>query len=189
MRKAQHFDGSRGILAAGTALAAAFLVGACGDGSETVTAGSFLDLPADQVVFDLETDIKDLGAPRARLRADTAYIWEDEAKQLLFPVDLRLFDENGSQTAHLTSREGELDSRSNIMTARGNVVLVTAEGNRRILTEVLHYDPGLGRLWSDVHTVFYDGETRLEGEGFRADDGMNDVEIFKSVGDNIPLGF
>jgi LPS export ABC transporter protein LptC len=179
--------GYAGIVVAIVA-AAALAAGACADASDAVTAGLFRDLPADQIVFDLETDIKGMGAMRARLRGDTAFIWEDSAKMVIHPVDLRLFDENGGQTARLTSREGEHDTRTNVMIARGNVVLVTTEGNRRILTEELHYDPGLGRLWSDVHTVFYDGETRLEGVGFRADDRMNDVEVFKSVGENIPLG-
>lgn len=166
-----------------------FLMAAgCGDGSEAVAGATYRDLPADQVVFDLDTDIKDLGVLRARLHADTAHIWEDSAKTLMFPVSLRLFDENGGQTAHLTAREGELDSRTNAMVARGNVRLVADEGNRRIETEELHYDPGSGRIWSDVHTIFYDGDARLEGQGFRADDRLTDVEVFESVGQNIPLG-
>jgi LPS export ABC transporter protein LptC len=161
--------------------------GACSDGPQVV-AGTFMELPADQVAFDMEVDIKDLGVLRARLHADTAHIWEDIARMATFPVDLRLFDDNGAQTARLTAHEGELESRRNVMVARGNVVLVTTDGQKRLITEELHYDPSTRRLWSDVHTVFYDGDTRLEGAGFRADDGMNDVQIFQSTGDNIPFG-
>jgi LPS export ABC transporter protein LptC len=161
---------------------------ACGDGSDAVAGSGFRSLPADQVVFNLETDMKELGVLRARLHADTAHIWEDSAKTLLFPVNLKLYDDNGGESAHLTSREGELDSRTNAMVARGEVVLVSAENTRRILTEELHYDPRSGRIWSDVHTVFFDGATRAEGQGFRADQRMDDVEVFKSTGENIPLG-
>jgi LPS export ABC transporter protein LptC len=191
MRKALESGARSGTawVAAAIVAAASLAAGACAESANTVTGGTFRDLPADQIMFDLETDIKDLGVMRARLRADTAYVWDDSAKMVMHPVDLRLFDDNGGQTARLTATEGEHDTRTNIMVARGNVVLVTTEGNRRILTEELRYDPSIGRLWSDVHTVFYDGETRLEGEGFRADDRMNDVEVFKSVGENIPLGF
>lgn len=181
---ARRWRGATATFAATVVLSAA----ACGDGSEAVAGATFRDLPADQVVFDMDTDIKDLGVLRARLHADTAHIWEDSARWLLFPVSLRLYDENGAQTAHLTAREGELDSRSNAMVARGNVILIAEEGNRRILTEELHYDPGSGRIWSDVHTVLFEGDSRLEGQGFRADDKMMDVEVFKSVGENIPLG-
>jgi LPS export ABC transporter protein LptC len=169
-------------------MAIAGLAAACVDGSEAVAGSGFRSLPADQVVVNMETDMKDLGMLRARLRADTAHIWEDSAKTLMFPVSLRLYDDNGAETAHLTAREGELDSRTNEMVARGNVVLVSPERGRRILTEELHYDPRSGRIWSDVHTVFYDGGSRMEGEGFRADDRMHDVEVFKSTGENIPFG-
>jgi hypothetical protein len=75
------------------------------------------------------------------------------------------------------------------MVARGNVVLVTVDGNRRILTEELHYDPRTARLWSDVPTVMYEGESRLEGQGFRSDDQMKNIEIFKGTGENIKIEF
>lgn len=173
--------------AAGTVVVAALLVG-CGDGSDAVAGSGFRSLPADQVVLDLETDIKDLGILRARLHADTAYIWEDSAKTLMFPLDLKLYDGNGGEAAHLTAREGELDSRTNAMVARGNVVLVTTDQNRRILTEELHYDPRSGTIWSDVHTVFHDGDSTMEGAGFRSDDQMRNVDVFKATGENIPVG-
>jgi LPS export ABC transporter protein LptC len=171
------------------ALAACALLTACSDGSVEVDAGNgFRALPADQVVFQLESDIKDLGVLRARLHADTAHIWEDEAKTVMFPVDLKLYDENGAQTAHLTAREGELDTRTDKMVARGNVVLVSADGDRRILTEELHYAPRTNQIWSDVHTVYFEGQARMEGEGFRADDRLNDVRVFRSTAENVPLG-
>jgi LPS export ABC transporter protein LptC len=171
------------------ALAACALFTACSDGSVAVDPGNgFRALPADQVVFQLESDIKDLGVLRARLHADTAHIWEDEAKTFMFPVDLKLYDENGTQTAHLTAREGEMDTRTDKMVARGNVVLVSADGDRRILTEELHYAPRTNQIWSDVHTVYFEGQARMEGEGFRADDRLNDVRVFRSTAENVPLG-
>jgi LPS export ABC transporter protein LptC len=177
-----------GLLRVAIVMAIAGLAAACGEGSEPVAGSGFRTLPADQVVFNLETDMKDLGVLRARLHADTAQIWEDSAKTLMFPVSLRLYDDNGGESAHLTAREGELDSRTNAMVARGNVVLIARESARRIVTEELHYDPRSGLIWSDVHTVFYDGGTRMEGTGFRADQRMNDVEVFESTGENIPFG-
>lgn len=171
------------------AAALGLVVAACSGGEDPVAERGFRDLPADHVVLDLATDIKDMGSLRARLRADTAYIWEDSAKTLMFPVDLELYDENGAQTAHLTAREGELDSQTNRMVARGNVVLVTVEGDRRVLTEELHYDPGRERLWSDVRTIMFEGESRLEGAGFRANSEMTDIEVFESTGENIEIEF
>ena len=162
---------------------------ACVSQEDPTSERDFRDLPADQVMLDLDTDIKEMGSLRARLHADTAYLWEDSARIRMFPVDLKLFDEHGAQTAHLTADQGELDSNTNRMIARGNVVLVTTEGDRRVLTEELHYDPRPGRVWSDVHTVLIEGETRLEGAGFRANADMSDVEVFESTGENIEIEF
>jgi LPS export ABC transporter protein LptC len=173
------------MLPALLALAAA----ACGGDGDPVAGRDFRDLPADQVMFDALHDIKDLGVLRARLHADTSYVYEDSATTLMFPVDLRLFDENGAETAHLTAESGELDTRSNQMVARGNVVLITTEGDRRILTEELHYDPRSRRVWSDVETVVFEGDTRLQGEGFSADQGMQNIEVRKGTGENIQIEF
>jgi LPS export ABC transporter protein LptC len=162
---------------------------ACGQEENPVTGRDFQDLPADQVMFNAEYDIKDVGTLRARLNSDTAFVFEDSARILWRPVDLKLYDRNGAQTAHLTSREGTLDTRTNRMVAVGDVVLVTTEADRRILTEELHYDPRTGRIWSDVETVVFEGETRLEGQGFRSDEDMQNIEVFKGTGENIHIEF
>lgn len=172
------------------ALLAAIVLAATACSQETPVSGrDFADLPADQVMFDAEYDIKDLGTLRARLHSDTAFVFEDSATIIWRPVDLKLYDVNGAQTAHLTSREGTLDTRSNRMVAVGNVVLVTTDGGRRILTEELHYDPRTGRIWSDVPTVVFEGETRLEGRGFSSDEDMKNIEVFKGTGENIRIEF
>ena len=168
---------------------AVMAAGACAGEEDPVSERGFRDLPADHVVWELDTDIKDLGSLRARIHADTAYIWEDSARTLMFPVEVKLYDENGAQTANLTADEGELDSNTNKMVARGNVVLVTTEGDRRILTEELHYDPRRGRIWSDVSTVMFEGESRLEGSGFEASEDLSDIEVFESTGENIEIEF
>ena len=185
-----HDRAATSALATLAVLAVVALAGAgCVGGDDPTAERAFHELPADQVMFDAQHDIKDLGVLRARLRADTSYVYEDSARTLMFPVDLRLFDENGGETAHLTSEEGELDTRTNRMVARGNVVLVTTEGNRRILTEELHYDPRTQRIWSDVRTVVFEGETRLEGEGFSANEDMTNIEVKKGTGENIQIEF
>lgn len=177
------------LLASAAAFAAA--LAACGGGEDPVAERTLGDLPAeaDQVVFDIEYYMNDLGVMRAHLRADTAYVWEDSARTVLFPVELTLYDRNGAETAHLTADEGEVQTGTNKTVARGNVVLVTTEGDRRIMTEELHYDPRRGQIWSDVRTVMLEGDSRLEGAGFRANNEMTDVEVFESTGENIEIEF
>lgn len=170
---------------------AALTLWACGGDQDPVgQQPNYRDLPADQVVLGMQTDIKDMGSRRALLHADTAYMWEDSAKSVMFPVDLKLHDKDGTLIAHLTADEGELDLQTNNMFATGSVVLVTADSARRILTEELHYDPTRGLIWSDVHTVLIQDETRFEGAGgFRANSDMTDIEVFESRGENIEIEF
>lgn len=178
----------RPLVAVATLLLTTLALPACREDGP-VSGRDFQDLAADQVMFNATYDIKEMGTLRARLLSDTAYVFEDSARILWKPVDLTLFDENGAKNAHLTSRSGELDTRTNRMVARENVVLVTTEGDRRILTEELHYDPRTGRIWSDVPTVVFEGDTRFDGRGFRSDEGMKNVEVFKGTGQNIRIEF
>ena len=172
------------------AVVALLLVAACSpEAEDPVAERGFRDLPADHIAFNMDTDIKDLGSLRARIHADTSYIWEDSSRVLMVPVEVQLFDENGARTAHLTADEGELDPTTNKMVARGNVVLITEGEERRLETEELHYDPRRGQIWSDVATVMYQGETRVEGTGFRANEDMTDVEVFESTGENLEIEF
>lgn len=180
---------NRGMVRFVATLGTAAAMAACGPDESPVAGRDFQDLPADQVMFDAEYDITDMGTLRARLRSDTAFVFEDSAQILWRPVDLKLYDRNGTQTSHLTSREGVLDTRTNRMVATGNVVLITVEQHRRILTEELHYDPRTGRIWSDVRTVVFEGETRLEGQGFSSDEDMQNIEVFKGTGENIRIEF
>lgn len=158
-------------------------------GQETKGQTGFEEMRADQVMFGVQYDIKDMGTLRARLLADTAFVWEDSAKALFKPVKLDLYDDNGRRTAHLTSKEGVLYSEKNEMVAIGNVVLTSVENERQILTEELFYNGASGELWSNVRSVMIDKEGRVEGTGFRTNREMTDVEVFGSTGRDLEVEF
>src|SRR5690606_36024843 len=99
----------RRIGGAAVAILGGCLALACGGEENTIVGRDFQDLPADQVMFGSDYDIRDMGILRARLHSDTAYVFEDSASVLWRPVELLLFDVDGTQTANLTSREGTLD--------------------------------------------------------------------------------
>lgn len=156
---------------------------------EDPVAGEERQLPADQIMVGVQYDVRDVGVLRARLFADTAYLFEDSAKLYMRPVKLKLFDEEGEQVADLTSREGTMDTRTRAMEARGNVVLVATEGERRVETEELHYDPGANLIWSDVATVYYEDDTRIDGSGFTSDGQMRNVQVKGATAENLPIKF
>ncbi len=133
----------------------------------------------------MTTDIRERGALRARVHGDTAYTWEDSARTRLVPLEADLLDANGTMTARLTAAEGELDLDTRRMVARGGVVLAAVADDRRLLTEELHYDPARGRIWSDVPTVLFRDDLRLEGSGFRADESLTEIELLGSTAEEL----
>lgn len=146
----------------------ALLTAACGAGDQVPVAGEeYARLKADNVVVGLEQIVTKDGIRQAVLRADTGYVFEETSRVELAKVHLTLFRATGEKAAELTSREGELNQRTQAMVARGEVVLITVDG-RRIETEELHYDPNRSRIWSDVATAHTHNDARLVGDSFEA---------------------
>lgn len=165
------------------------LAAGCTGDSDPVSEPSWTDVPADYIALDVHTAITETGVLRARIHGDTAYTWEDTGRMLMFPLEVELFGEHGARTARLTADEGELDTNTNRMLARGNVVVITFPDERRLLTKEIHYDPRQGRIWSETSSVMYEGDTRIVGSGFRANEDMTDIELFESAGENLEIQF
>lgn len=165
------------------AAALALVVVGCGAGGQDPIAGEeYLKMPADQVMFDVEHHITKDGVRQALLEADTAYLYEDSARVEVRRVHLTLFNEKGEQTAELTSLGGVLNTRTQAMVARGNVVLVTRTRDRRIETQELHYDPPGDRIWSDVATTLTEGGTVVRGTGFTSDGQLRNLQVRQPTG-------
>jgi LPS export ABC transporter protein LptC len=146
---------------------AALAAAACG-GVQTPT-GEYVSLPADQVVVGLLQQIETNGIRSAVLRADTAYVFSDSAKANLRGVHLVMYDENGREQSTLRSESGEIEEVTQKMVARGSVVLITENGQRRIETEEFHYDPQNDRIWSDLPFVQILRGARTTGASFESD--------------------
>lgn len=142
------------------------------------TGGDFREVPASMIMSDMTQYMTTQGIRKARLQGDTAYIYDDSGTVKIKGVNLLIFDENGAEKARLTSERGDFNTATQAMIARGKAVLVTVGGQRkRIETEELHYDPQSHRLWSTVRTVMLDGNSRVTGSGFEADDKFTNVQI------------
>lgn len=153
-------------------------VAACGPNGTGPVAEDVPDLPADQVIERLTLHITVDGVREALLLADSAYEYRDSTDLELRRVDLRVFGESGQERAHLTSRSGVLDTRTQGMTAIGDVRVTTRENARVITTEELHYDPEGDRIWSDVPTTIVENGVTTHGrEGFEADGQLRNIRI------------
>jgi len=158
------------------------LAGCSSSASGPVAGDEYANMPADRVIDGIEHVMTAAGVRRARLLADTAYMFDDSMKAQLKGVRVTFFGDGGAETAELTSLTGWLDGKTEAMTARGNVVLRLREGNRIIETAELHFDPERDRIWSDSATTLRQDGTLLYGDGFRSDGRLRNLEIMNPRG-------
>ena len=135
----------------GALIAAAILLAGC----QEMNVGPGSDLPelqADRVMIDMEHYASQNAIRRARLHADTALVFDDSASIQLRGMQVSVFDASGASSGTVTANGGSINTQTDAMVARGNVVLTTTGEGKTITTEELHYDPQSGRMWSDVQT-------------------------------------
>lgn len=158
-------------------LVVAVLLAACNDGGSDPMVAEYEQLPADQIMEQVEFTATTNGIRAARVVSDTAYTFDDSTSMHLRGVDLAMYDETGRQTAHLTSERGVYNQNTQKMTATGSVVLVVIKDGRRIESEELQYDPETHRIWSDVETRMQEMDgTRTTVASFTSDDQFNNVQ-------------
>jgi LPS export ABC transporter protein LptC len=158
-------------------VASVLVLVACSEGAEPpVAAPNPLADSADQVMFGIRWNMTSYGVLQARLLADTAYFFDDNARMELRNVHMTFFDALGQQSSVLTSREGTYNTRLSTAEARGNVVMTGEEG-RRLTTEQLRYNQGQNLVSSDSAFVFTGPNQRLEGIGFVSDPELNNVRV------------
>lgn len=143
---------------------------ACTEESQTpVASPPLLETGADAVMTGLEHYISLKGIREGLLYADTAFSFEDSASYLLVNPSLVLYTETGVERARVTASGGVFNPATKEMLAQGGVVLVITEGNRRVESEELNYNPNGDRIWSDSLTIMREPGRVLEGIGFDSD--------------------
>lgn len=134
----------------------------------------------DQVLYGLEHVMTNKGVRKADLHADTAYFRDADTRVDMKGVRLEFFNEaTGAVSGTLTSREGEYETGTGAMRARGEAVLLLQgpEGERRIESEELNYDLQADRVWSDKPTVMREGGKTVRGTSFQSDTRFQDVTV------------
>lgn len=170
-------------------VAVAAALAACGNGANPTASDAIPDLEADQVMFGVTHYVTADGIRQAVLVADTSFMFNNQSIMELRGVHLTLYHASGQEAAVLTSLTGEFDTRSSRMVARGNVVLVSYEGDRRIETEELYYSPQQNRIWSDVATTLYEDGSVAHGDGFTSDPQLRNVRVTRPHGEFEGLEF
>ncbi len=151
----------------------AVLTVACGSnkGATPTAQATMLD-SADQVAFGLQHSLVEGGIKKAALRADTAFVYDNQSKfDMHGGVQLIMFDSLGAPVATLTSKKATYSTARKSMEARGDVVVTTTDG-KRLDTQHLIYDQLTNKIRSDSAFVIVEPTRRMEGASFISDPKM-----------------
>ena len=158
-------------LVVGVGLAAS---SACSDGvkpTATITAAD----TADQVLYNMSTNVTTQGVLRARVLADTGFFYNSGQVSELRNVHVTFYDVTGRETSTLTSREGTLHN-SGDMEGRGNVVVIRASDDGTLRTEKIRYSQRANLVSSDLPFTFDTPQQHLKGVGFTSDPDFKDLK-------------
>ena len=144
-------------------------VGCTQEDTTPIAAPELLESGADHVMFGLVQQVSVNGIREGRVEADTAFAYPDSSLYSLRNPILVLYNEQGAERARVIAKRGRFNYATKEMVARGDVVLTIPEGNKRVETEELNYDPNGDRIWSDSLTVMREQGTVSEGMGFSSD--------------------
>src|SRR5262249_31843214 len=144
----------------------------------TVTAAD----TADQVLIDMSTYITGDGVVQARVRADSAYFYQNSQTAELRTVHVTFYSKDGNESSTMTAREGTYHWATGDMEGRKNVVVVGAGDGRTLRSEVMRYKQATNQVSSDLPFVFDGPGRHVEGRGF-----VSDPE-FRNVTANNPHG-
>lgn len=155
------------------------VLAACGPDGTAVPVAPAAEVDGTQRTYGLNLKLSDAGILKADLFGDTAYQRPNTRVTELRGVKLTFYDKQGKNPGKLTSKTGEYDEATQIMIARGNVVLVTRnpQGVERIIrSEELHYDQRGDRVWSERETVVDEGGRKVTTQGFTSDTRFTNLQ-------------
>jgi KDO2-lipid IV(A) lauroyltransferase len=156
------------LLAAGLAV----LGGAagCGESRETSDDSTGTEGPSS-VLAGLTLRETEDGRLRWILTADSSETWEQPNQTLVKRLHVDFYDPHSVVSSVLTSDEGLVLRSTNDLTARGNVRLVSRDGDT-LTTERLDWNNLAGRLSTDQPFRLAGPDGALTGVGFESDPGL-----------------
>lgn len=154
---------------------------ACGDTQgPPVTSDALLPDSAEQMAFGIHFILTDGGVRRAIVRAETLFTYDDNTREDLRKVTATFFTPTGEQDAVMTADRGMHSNRLGTMEARGNVIVVSSEGER-LETPHLRFDPQRNEILSDSAFTLTQGDRVTKGIGFVSNPDMSNMRILRAA--------
>jgi len=158
-------------------LGACLFFGGCGESSP-----EHEPLPPDlpvQVTYDYHTTQTKGGVLEWELWGETAERYPGNSMLSLHGVRM-IFYREGERDAVLTSDSGEIDEKTQQTVARGNVVVISADG-KRLESEILYWDPQRRLIHTEAFVRFVDGDQVLTGYGMETDPNLTTLVLRENV--------
>jgi LPS export ABC transporter protein LptC len=159
------------------------LTAGCSDSSEVSDPGAGGGFP-EQETESYHTRQTRVGVAVWELWGDRAESYPGENTMLLYGVKMHFYEE-GERSAVLTAREAEVDQETEFTTARGDVVVVNADGDR-LESEVLHWDPSRRLIHTEEFVRFTRGDQILTGYGMTTDPDLTNLQIHRQFEGDLP---
>jgi LPS export ABC transporter protein LptC len=118
------------------------------------------------------------------LWGDRAETYPGENTMLLHGVRMHFYEE-GERSAVLTAREAEVDQATEFTTARGDVVVINADGDQ-LESEILHWDPSRREIHTEEFVRFTRGDQVFTGYGMTTDPDLTNVLIHRQFEGDLP---
>lgn len=141
-----------------------------------VTQEMLLPDSAEQMLFGVSLILTDGGVRRAVVKSDTLLTYDDNTRNDLRKVDATFYTNAGEQEAVLTALTGTHSTRLGTMEARGDVLVVAADG-QRLTTPHLKYDPSRNEISSDSAFTLTEPSRVTKGVGFVSNPDMTNMRI------------
>ncbi len=154
---------------------------ACSNGAQpsaTITAAD----TADQVLIDMTHYVTNDGVVRARVRADTAFFYQNSQSVDMRNVHITFYDTDGRETSTMSAKDGTYHWATGDMEGRGNVVVVGAGDGRTLKSDVMRYKQATNQVSSDQPFVFDGPGRHIQGQGFTSDPEFRNVTALRPTG-------
>jgi LPS export ABC transporter protein LptC len=129
----------------------------------------------------LYTDSARLRAKVKAPRRDT-YLGEKERIEFTEGVEVKFYDEDGSESGELLAKYAINNTKTEQMIARNNVQLVNKLEGKRLETEELIWDQKSGRIYSNKFSKITSKQEVIYGDGFESNQDFSQYRILKIRG-------
>ena len=166
-----------GLLVSG-ALLVGLLTGCAPPEDEAAQAAALADLDLTEIAHDVRMLQTELGVPQWEIEASRVISQADSDQRTDFPegMTIRVFDEAGTISSTLTANRGAILDGGETVLAEGDVVIVSAEGER-LETEELTWDKAAHELFTESFVTIRTQDEIIYGHGFEARDDLSRYTI------------